>query len=354
MNTSNQIQRTPSIVGYWLLLGCVLVAAMVIIGGITRLTHSGLSMTTWKPITGIVPPMNEVDWNLEFESYQTSPEFKKVNHTFSLEEFKSIFWWEFIHRFLGRIIGMVFFFPYLYFLIRGKIKEKSLHKNLIIIFILGGLQGLIGWYMVYSGLIDIPAVSHYRLATHLCTALLLFCYLLWIALGILDKRGRTDLPTFRIKKPLIFLLVILSLQIIYGGFVAGLKAGLVFPTFPKMGNSWIAESIFTSLHTNGLISLFEDLPAVQFIHRWLGALVVLFVIWIFIKSIRLSISGIQKKSLYVTLVLVFTQFILGVFTLINLVPVSLGVIHQFFALVLLTSVIVSLYLFKNDYDISTL
>lgn len=332
-------------VGYWLLTGAFLVVAMVVLGGYTRLSHSGLSMVTWKPVTGVVPPINPIQWEEEFTKYKTSPEYQKRNYSFTVEEFKAIYWPEFLHRLLGRIMGFVFLIPFLYFLFTGKLKNKRLLLNLVVIFLLGGLQGFIGWYMVKSGLVDIPSVSHYRLAIHFILALTLFVYILWTALGILyPKEENTISNTFgNILKALLGLVIV---QLIYGAFVAGLKAGMFFPTFPKMGSEWIPKSIGMALGTNGLISLTESPVLVQFIHRWLAAIIVILVSWIFIKGRKSDLSKSQSQSLLAMLIVVGIQFLLGVFTLLYLVPISLGVLHQLGAVALLTTVIIAMYNFR--------
>jgi len=340
-------EKTDKIVGYWLLLGAFLVMSMVVIGGITRLTHSGLSMVDWKPISGSIPPITELEWQAEFENYQSSPEFQKVNAHFELEDFKEIFFWEYFHRLIGRVIGLVFLFPFLYFLITKKLRDKRLKINLIVIFFLGGLQGLIGWYMVKSGLVNDPAVSHYRLALHLSTALLLVSYILWTAMGVFyPNQGK---QSNSLRKPYIVLIFILGIQIIYGAFVAGLKAGLIFPTYPKMGDKWVASGIYQAYSSEGLISFIGNPISVQFIHRWFAVVVVSLVAYIYFKGKKLGLNQYQKQSNRALLIMVLIQFLLGVLTLINAVPVSLGVLHQLGAAILLSIVIIGTYF--NTYDL---
>jgi len=304
-------------------------------------------MVTWKPVTGIFPPTTEQQWEAEFEQYKTSPEYQKQNHHFTVEEFKSIYWPEFLHRLLGRIIGLVFLIPFFYFLFTKKLKDKKLLFHLLIIFLLGGLQGFIGWYMVKSGLVDIPSVSHYRLAIHFITALTLFSYILWTSLEIL-RPIKVDNPIPKIQKLLVVLLCFTVVQLIYGAFVAGLKAGLFFPTFPKMGSDWVPQSIGMALDTYGLKSLVEFPALVQFIHRWLAAVIVLLAIWLFIKGKKSELTNGQNNSLLFILIAVSIQFLLGVFTLLYAVPISLGVLHQLGSVVLLSSIIIGLYHFKAN------
>jgi len=344
---SNNSKNNKQII-IWLAIGCLLVATMVIVGGITRLTHSGLSMVTWKPVTGMIPPLNEIEWQTEFTKYKTSPEYLKKNYHFTLEEFKDIFFWEYLHRLIGRVLGIVFFFPFLYFLIKKKIKSKKLLKHLLIIFFLGGLQGLIGWYMVKSGLVDNPAVSHYRLAIHLVAALTLFSYIYWIILSL--KFPKKESETKDTKK-LIFntkiLLFLASLQIIYGAFVAGLKAGLLHNTYPKMGAEWFPKMISEGFKENGILTLFENHYAVMFIHRWLALIVFSMVLILVFKAQNSLLSLRQKKAINFLLITIGFQFTLGVLTILYNVPVVLGVLHQFGALVFLVSILTVLYFFRN-------
>jgi len=339
--------KTPKIVGYWLLLGAILAVSMVVIGGITRLTHSGLSMVKWHPISGIVPPLNTTEWTAEFNHYKTSPEYIKHNYHFTLDDFKSIFWWEFIHRFIGRLIGIVFIVPFLWFYFTKKLTDKKLFKNLIIIFLLGGLQGFIGWFMVKSGLVDRPSVSHFRLALHLVTALFLFSYILGTALPILAPISKKQISSPRLQKRLKILLGLVSLQIIYGAFTAGLKAGYIYPTYPKMGSDWLPDSAIESLKSTGILALVENPILVQFIHRWLAALVLFFFVKFYLEANKLKLSAVQVKCNNTLIGLIILQITLGIFTLINAVPVSLGVLHQLGAVLVLATLVVSLYYYKD-------
>ena len=335
-------------IAYWLLIGVFLVIAMVVIGGITRLTHSGLSMVTWKPISGSIPPLNQTQWLSEFENYKTSPEYIKRNFHFTVDEFKSIFWWEYIHRLLGRIIGIVFLIPFLFFWKKGYFTDKRLFKNLIIIFLLGGLQGLIGWFMVKSGLSSRPEVSHFRLALHLSTAFFLCCYILWVALKIITPRIEPfNQETITIKKWIHWGIGITAIQIIYGAFVAGLKAGFFYPTYPLMGNSFIAPEAIQGIHKLGMLAFLETPMLVQFIHRWLAVFVVGMMVIIYVKAKKAMVSSSQMKAVTALLFVVCCQFLLGVFTLINQVPVSLGVLHQLGAIVLLVCLVNAKYRFTK-------
>ena len=336
------------LIAYWLLTGAFLVIAMVILGGYTRLSHSGLSMVTWKPVTGFIPPSSTAEWQVEFDKYQTSPEYIKRNYHFTLDEFKSIYWPEFLHRVLGRVLGLVFIFPFLFFIITKRLRDKKLITNVLIIFVLGGLQGLIGWYMVISGLVNIPSVSHYRLALHFCTALSLYIYIIWTVLRYLYPSIETaGAQTLKIKNGLILLMIVTIIQIIYGAFVAGLKAGLIYTTYPLMNGTFLPSVIGDTISNEG-ISSFTEYPAlVQFIHRWFAVVVIGLVIWIIIKAKKTTLQTVQKRTLGFMLVTVLAQFLLGVFTLINSVPISLGVIHQLGAVIFLSSVTLALFFFTK-------
>ena len=317
-----------------------MVAAMVVIGGVTRLTHSGLSMTDWKLIMGMIPPMNEVEWNEAFKQYQQFPEFQRVNSHYTIEDFKSIFFWEWLHRFLGRIIGMVFIFPFIAFLIRKSFNRKLVVQSILLLG-LGALQGFLGWFMVKSGLVDRPSVSHYRLAIHLCAAFGTFSYILWLLLSHLQPERTTSKVGLT---PLISRLTLLSIivQIVFGAFVAGLKAGYVFPTFPKMGTDWVPAIIGQRISESGLETLFNDIISVQFVHRTFAYLVAGFVIYLWYSG-RKTANANQLRGLNLTMILVLVQFTLGVVTILYGVPISIAVAHQFGALGLLSASLYTVY-----------
>lgn len=331
----------------WLLIGCVLVYAMVLIGGITRLTHSGLSMVEWNMIVGSLPPSSAADWHVLFEKYKLSPEYQQLNNHFGIEEFKSIFWWEYIHRFLGRLIGLIFIVPFVYFLVKKKITGKLL-RDLTVILFLGAFQGVLGWYMVKSGLVKNPHVSHYRLAAHLISAFTVFGFTFWVALGLVFRNNKSLPQNKKLINWSYVLLITVVCQIIYGAFVAGLKAGYYYPTFPKMGNEWIADGVTTlsPIWKNFL----EGIPGVQFIHRYLAYLVVVIVVVIYILSKKEITNPLQKVAIQSVSAIVIMQFLLGVFTLIYSVPVSLGVLHQTGAFLLFSASIFLLFQFKNPVD----
>ena len=310
----------------WLLAGCFLIYAMVVIGGITRLTHSGLSMVEWNPIIGSLPPMTDADWQIPFEKYKQSPEYQIINNQFSLEEFKSIYWWEYIHRLLGRTIGVIFILPFLYFLIKKKF-DKSLLKKMYVLLLFGSFQGVLGWFMVKSGLQKEPHVSHYRLAAHLISAFTVFGFTFWYAMDLLfskDVEGNAALKNIRKLSVIMFVLIIL--QIIYGAFVAGLKAGLFYNTYPTMGGELMPATVsaFDTFWENCL----ENPAGIQFLHRNIAIVVAGMVLFVWWKSRKMVLNELQKKATNFMLGVVTVQFILGVVTLLYAVPVTLGVLHQ--------------------------
>jgi len=329
------IDQRRTAVAKWLFFCCAMVFSMVILGGVTRLTGSGLSMVDWRPIMGIIPPIGIDQWQLTFEMYKQSPEFIVKNYNMDLEGFKGIFWLEYLHRVLGRLIGIVFFVPMLYFMIRGYIQKYEIPKYLLML-ILGGMQGLLGWYMVQSGLVNNPAVSQYRLTAHLSSAFLIYGFMFWVALSLIYPDREKPSKWSKITLGLTMLIV---LTIISGGFVAGLKAGKVFNTYPMMGNYWVPPGIF-SLEPFW-INFFENIVTVQLVHRILTAItfVTIIVYWLRLRKVDTSIR--VKKGTNAILHTATLQFVLGVTTLIFYVPISLAAAHQATALVLLT---VALYL----------
>ncbi|WP_138433785.1 COX15/CtaA family protein [Winogradskyella algicola] len=329
---------------YWLLTGCFLIFIMVIVGGITRLTHSGLSISNYKLISGTIPPMNEIEWNEAFDLYKQYPEYQKLNYGMSLEEFKDIYFWEWIHRVIGRFIGLVFIIPFVYFLIRKQLTKSTIKKSVILLF-LGGFQGFLGWYMVKSGLVDRPDVSHYRLAAHLTTAFLTFAYTFWVALDLIfpnKKAIDTKLRNFiRIG------LVVLVIQIIYGAFVAGLDAGWIHNHWPFMSEGkFMHETVYTEQNPTYL-NFLEGKSGVQFVHRTLAYVVVIFILAIWYKATRNDISRWQTKGVNSLLIVVGIQFLLGVLTLLLAVPVWLGVLHQVVAFILLSCMVFTLHRFSK-------
>lgn len=313
----------------WLYLGILLIFLMVVIGGITRLTHSGLSIVEWDLISEApLFPSNE-EAQILFEKYKEFPEYKELNAHYSVQDFKKILFWENLHRKWGRLIGLVFIIPYLFFTLKNWI-SVSLHKKLLVIFLLGIFQGFLGWFMVKSGLVDKPSVSHYRLAAHLITAFLTCAYIYWVLLWY--KGGEEGLV--KIQSNFLALinltLTFVIMQIVFGAFVAGLKAGSAYNTFPKMGLSWVPSEVFNQ----GFI--LDTVAGVQFVHRYMAYLVVLicvYLIWKILQSKGLKVD--QKRATIAVGTVVIIQFLLGLFTLLFHVPLSLALLHQLGAFLLL-------------------
>jgi heme a synthase len=329
---------------YWLLIGCTLIFIMVVIGGITRLTHSGLSISNYKLISGTIPPMNEVEWNEAFELYKQYPEYQKLNTHFGLEDFKYIYFWEWLHRVLGRFIGVVFFIPFLYFLIRKQLTKPTIKKSIILL-ILGGFQGFLGWYMVKSGLVNNPDVSHYRLAAHLTTAFITFAYTFWVALDLMFP-NKKEIDK-KLRNLLRIGLGVLILQIIYGAFVAGLDAGFIHNHWPMMNEGkFMHETVY--IEQNPLYKNFiEGKSGVQFVHRILAYFVVIIIFIIWNKTRKLVLTNHQKSGVNLLLAMVGVQFLLGVLTIIMHVPVWLGVAHQVGAFILLSIMTFTLHRFSK-------
>jgi cytochrome c oxidase assembly protein subunit 15 len=317
----------------WLLICCLMIFLMVILGGVTRLTGSGLSMVQWDPIFGVVPPLNEAEWNDTFELYQQSPEFRKINSTMDLHGFKQIYWFEYAHRVLGRMIGTVFLLPFLYFLFRGFVRRPLVPK-LAALFVLGGLQGLLGWYMVKSGLVDNPHVSQYRLTAHLGLAVLIYAWMLHIAIGLWFGRTNSGAISPRLIRATGLLAGLIFITILSGGFVAGLKAGHAYNTFPLMDGHWVPQVMFMQepLWRN----FFENIATVQFDHRLLALLVFLSVSIMWLASLRQQLPAQIRTGLHLLMVAAVLQVALGISTLLLHVPVSLAATHQAGALLLLT------------------
>lgn len=331
-------QKTNKFIFTWLSTILLMVLAMVLIGGVTRLTDSGLSMVEWKPLLGIIPPMNETEWMVVFKKYQQFPEYQMVNHRMNLAEFKFIYFWEYFHRLFGRLIGLVFFFPLAFLLIRKKI-NKSWAKRLIIAFFLGGSQGLLGWFMVKSGLVDKPDVSHLRLAAHFGLALIIMSYIFWLMLCLKEEKPLKQVNK-QISVNLLPFAIIMVIQIIYGAFVAGLDAGMVFNTFPLMGKSLIAPGLFAS----GLDGFVNGNAGVQFIHRILGITLFVMAIIFVIKAKKINN---RKEAIALKMIahMTFLQFLLGVSTLVLKVPLVLASMHQMGACFLVLFVVRGLYIF---------
>ena len=321
-------------VGLWLLACCAMIFVMVVIGGLTRLTQSGLSITEWRPITGVLPPLSAADWQREFTLYRQIPEFQQLNAGMTMDEFKGIFWWEYIHRLWGRLIGVVFAAGFLLLLLRRQIR-RSLAPHLVVIFVLGGLQGALGWFMVQSGLSVRTDVSQYRLAAHFLAALAIYSYMFWIALALLSPAS-ADGAGRRLRPHLLAVAGLLILTLTFGAFVAGLSGGLVYNSFPLMGGALVPGDAFKSAW-----SAFEDPVTAQFIHRWLAMIVVALVLALWLR--RRGLSATAARLLDGLAAMALLQAALGIGTLLLQVPIPLAAAHQAGAVVLWTLALWSLH-----------
>lgn len=324
-------------VAIWLLVVAALVFAMVVVGGVTRLTRSGLSIVEWNPVMGAIPPLTEQQWLVEFDKYQQTPEYQHVNRGMTLDGFKNIFYVEWTHRLLGRLIGLVFLLPLLYFALRKRL-ERALVPKLVGIFILGGLQGALGWFMVKSGLVDIPRVSPYRLTAHLGLAVLIYGYVLWIAFDLLyPKPGKKRPP--RLPRVGWVVTALVFIAILAGGFVAGTKAGFAFNTWPLMYGQLVPEGMFAL--APWWTNLFENIPTVQFNHRMLAYAVLIAVAIYGWLGLREKLDARARTGFVLLPLAALLQVLLGIATLLLAVPVALGAAHQGGALVVFT---IALYL----------
>ena len=328
-------ERSLRPVAIWLFVCCAMIFAMVVIGGITRLTWSGLSITEWQPVTGIVPPLSTDAWQAEFAKYQQIPQYKLLNAGMSLGDFMTIYLWEYVHRLWGRLIGFAYALPFLYFLVRGRIPRR-LAWPLAGIFALGGCQGVLGWWMVTSGLAERVEVSQYRLTAHLALALVIYAATLWTALGLLE--GSRGAAPARLRRGAEIVLGLVALTIVAGGFVAGLNAGLIYNTFPLMDGSLIPTG-YAQL-TPFIRNWFENIAAVQFDHRLLAVTTVAAVIALWFTGRRATLASPAQRALHALLAIAVLQLLLGISTLLLVVPIPLAAAHQAGAILLLTAAIV--------------
>lgn len=324
--------KIKNFVRAWLWTGILLITFMVVVGGITRLTGSGLSIVKWKIITGILPPLSEQQWIDAFDEYRESPQFLQINNEFSIQQFKGIFWWEYFHRLAGRIIGLIFIVPFAFFLYTKKLPQWLL-RMLYLILLLGAMQGAMGWLMVKSGLNELPYVNHYSLAAHLSLALLLIGFIQWTILKIDHGQALTKNST-----PWLAYITfgLLSAQIILGAFVAGLKAGFYYNTFPLMGDTLVPEGMFASFN-NGVL--------IQFIHRWFAFVVFGSVLILWLTN-RQSPRVVRAQFDFL-LGGIFIQVLLGIFTLLFKVPILLGVLHQLAAVLVFGIMVKALFLLRH-------
>jgi heme a synthase len=351
------LQRSSRPVAIWLLVGVAMIIVQIILGGITRLTGSGLSITEWKPILGAVPPIGEAQWQAAFEKYQQIAQFKHLNFYFTLSDFKFIYFWEWFHRLWGRLIGIVFIIPFIIFLVQRRFRADMV-RPMVILFLLGGVQGLIGWIMVKSGLNDENLyVSHFRLAIHFILALGLLTYTFWFALKILIKKEtltkEKGLQNF--ATGIIYLLVV---QLVYGAFMAGLKAATFAPTWPDINGELVPSNInsFQGRQMSTLSALVNNPFAIHFIHRTLAYIItILIIIWTF-KAIRAHRTGLFVTAKWLPLALVLIQVFLGIMSVLTsykAVAHGWGVfewmaeMHQLVAMLLLLSLVYAVYLLRG-------
>ncbi|MDQ6916765.1 MAG: COX15/CtaA family protein [Pseudomonadota bacterium] len=327
----------PRIVAQWLLACCALVFALVVVGGVTRLTHSGLSITEWQPIVGTLPPLSDGQWSEAFAKYQRTPEYRQVNRGMSVDAFKSIFWWEYFHRLLGRMVGVAFIVPLLWFVVRGKLPSTpGLAPKLFGIFVLGALQGALGWYMVQSGLVDDPRVSQLRLTAHLGLALLIFATMLWTAISLLRPASADDdriRPLFRAAVSLVALIFFMALS---GGLVAGIRAGFAYNTFPLMNGKLVPPEIM--LLDPWYVNFVNNMATVQFDHRLIAWTLLLVVpIWWWRVRASPTAPARARGAASLLLALLLIQVALGVSTLLLVVPLALAAAHQAGAVLLFSA-----------------
>jgi len=346
MNHAAELKQKSNAVAIWLLVGVGMIIVQVLLGGITRLTGSGLSITEWKPLLGAIPPLNEQDWLAAFEQYKKIGQYKHINFEFTLSDFKFIYFWEWFHREWARLIALVFIVPFCWFLIKRKFRKEMINP-MIILFLLGALQGLIGWIMVKSGLNDENLyVNHIRLAIHFISALGLLCYTFWFSMMLLVPVGQ-HVQSTSLKKHTLILLFVLVIQLVFGAFMAGLKAANFATTWPSINGEFIPSSMMNDTFSN----FSNDPLAVHFIHRTLAYCITAFIIFWHIKAKKIS-SGtlfIQQRSL--PLILVILQVLLGILTVLfannNTALLWLGVAHQFTGMILLLVVVSLLYTIKS-------
>ena len=341
-------EKASKQVAVWLLIGVGMIVIQVLLGGITRLTESGLSITEWKPITGILPPMNDAAWQIQFDKYKVTDQFKYVHQDFSIADFKFIFFWEWFHRLWAIIMGLVFLVGFIYFVATKKFKRQML-LPMLVLFLLGGIQGRIGWMMVSSGLVpEKYFVGHIELTTHFISALILLCYALWFALSLLVKPHQ-KMVNESLQKLLLAITIIFFFQLIYGGFMAGMRAAIVAPTWPDINGAFIPATIGEL--SPAVKNIFYNPLTVHFIHRGLAYLLfVLILVWWF-KSNKIKGNSLFSRLRLSFLLLAILQVLLGILTVMNAAYTNrlvwLGVSHQFTAMILMMVMVGLLFMVKR-------
>ncbi len=319
----------------WLMFCAAVILGMILLGGVTRLTDSGLSMVEWKPLMGAIPPLSDESWQQNFIKYQQFPEYQKINRGMSLEEFKSIYYFEYAHRLLGRLIGLLFLVPFLFFYFTRRLPAQ-LTPKLLLLFMMGAFQGLLGWFMVKSGLVDRPHVSQYRLTAHLGTAVLIYAYMLWLAWGLLQRPGSAEVAQRPGLRRFSYAITgLLFVMILSGGLVAGTHAGLAYNNWPLMGQSFLPPGLYGSQPF--WLAALEDIGTIQFNHRmlayFLSGLILVFA-WMTLRS---GVAGGLRIGVLLMVGILALQVSLGISTLLYLVPVPLAAAHQVGAICLFTS-----------------
>lgn len=351
--TNAIVNRSARPVAIWLLAGVAMLMIQVLLGGITRLTGSGLSITEWKPIMGFIPPLNDHEWNSAFEKYKQIAQYKYLNTYFTLADFKSIFFWEWFHRLWARLIAVAFLIPFVIFIIQKRFKKEMI-QPMVILFLLGVLQGLVGWIMVQSGLEDseLVFVSHYKLAIHFILALVLICFTLWFALKLLVPSKQITINR-SLHNFTFGLIAILTLQLIYGAFMAGLKAGPAAPTWPSINGEWLPQNVhsFAGREFPGIRFLFDNPLVVHFIHRGLAYIItVLILVWWW-KVKNTNNSVLLQKTKEIPLYLVVVQVALGVWAVLNSIYpkqfIWIAEAHQLVAMLLLLSLVFMLFILRS-------
>jgi cytochrome c oxidase assembly protein subunit 15 len=323
----------------WLIIVAAMIFAMVLVGGATRLTESGLSIVEWKPVTGTLPPLTTEQWTAAFDGYKAIPQYRELNQGMTLDQFKTIFWWEWSHRLLGRTIGMVFLLPFLWFLWRGGL-SRDLKQRLWLIFALGGLQGAVGWWMVASGLSERTEVSHYRLATHLMLAVTIFAAIVWTLRRLRPRAAGTITPPPRLRITATLITVVVFVQLYLGALVAGLRAGRIYNTWPLIDGSFIPAADRLWFDHPWWRNLFDNRLTVQFEHRMVAYTLLALVLWHAFDAIRSRAGATVTSGACWLAATVAAQAVLGILTLINMVPIDIALTHQAVAMVVLTLAVV--------------
>ena len=339
MNTNDK--NINNIFTYWLTSSLILVFIIIIIGGLTRLTNSGLSITEWELFKGILPPMNQASWEFYFNEYKKIPQFKLINYNMNIDDFKIIFYWEYIHRLLARLIGIIFLLPLIYFYFSKKI-EKQYMSNCYIILFLILLQGTVGWYMVKSGLINDITVSHYRLSIHLVIAFIIISFIFWLIKNLNEKKYKQFFSFTKKNIPFLFLILLVFIQIIFGAFVSGLDAGRIYQTWPLMGQGYFPDDIIIKNVEN--IINFNNHSLVQFYHRNLAYFITLYILFLFFYILNNRLKKLYKPF-FLMLSIVLLQISLGILTLVSDLNIFLASAHQISSVILVFSAI-NLYYYQ--------